>query len=137
MRRDGLFVTKAAEVNERGTPVTAMMLTTGASIALVASGTFEILIAIAAFFYVAVYISGFLSLFVLRKREPDLPRPFRVWGYPWPTLIALAGSVAFLVGSLFSDTRHSVYAIVLIALSYPIFLAITRRRVTRERLAQS
>ena len=126
MSRDGLFFAKAAEVNPRGTPLTAMVLTTGAAMALVASGTFETLIAIAAFFFVTVYISGFLALFILRKREPDRPRPFRVWGYPWPPLIALVGSVAFLVGNVFSDPRHSAYALVFIAASYPIYLIVTR-----------
>jgi APA family basic amino acid/polyamine antiporter len=128
MSRDGLFFSRAADVNPRGTPIAAMLLTTGSGIALVATGTFETLIAIASFFYVAVYISGFLALFVLRKREPDLPRPFRVWGYPWPTLIALVGSVAFLVASVFGDTRNSAYALLLIAASYPIFLAVTHKR---------
>ena len=126
MSRDGLFFSKASEVNPRGTPLTAMVLTTGSAIALVASGTFETLIAIASFFYVTVYISGFLALFILRKREPEQPRPFRVWGYPWPPLIALVGSLAFLVGSVFGDPRHSAYALVLIAASYPIYLTVTR-----------
>ena len=126
MSRDGLFFSKASKVNPRGTPVPAMVVTTGSGIALVASGTFETLIAIASFFFVAVYISGFLALFILRKREPNLPRPFRVWGYPWPPLIALVGSVAFLVGSVFSDPRHSAYALILIAASYPIYLVVTR-----------
>ena len=128
MSRDGLFFSKAANVSPSGTPTAAMLLTAGSGVALVSLGTFETLIAIASFFFVAVYISGFLALFVLRKREPDLPRPFRVWGYPWPTLVALVGSCAFLVASVFSDTRNSVYALLLIAASYPIFLVMTHKR---------
>ena len=131
MSRDGLFFSKAAEVNPRGTPLTAMVLTTGAAMALVASGTFETLIAIAAFFFVTLYISGFLALFILRKREPERPRPFRVWGYPWPPLIALIGSVAFLVGNVFSDPKHSAYALICIAASYPIYLTVTRYAAKR------
>ena len=105
-----------------------MWLTTGAGVLLVLSGSFETLIAIAAVFFVIGYLSGFLSLFVLRQREPDLERPFRVWGYPWIPGIAAVGSVLFLIGNLFSDTMNSLYAFTLIAASYPVFLAMTRRR---------
>ena len=58
-----------------------------------------------AFFFVANYTLSFISVFVLRRREPDRPRPYRAWGYPWTTGLALAGSVAFLAGAVASDTR--------------------------------
>ena len=64
---------------------------------------------------------AFLSVFVLRRREPDLPRPYRVWGYPWTTVIVLLGSVAFLVGAIAGDTRNSLWALGLLAISYPVF----------------
>jgi len=128
MSRDGLFFSRAANVHPRGTPLLAMALTTLSSVSLVLSGTFETLIAIAAVFYVVVYLSGFVSLFVLRRREPDLARPFRVWGYPWTPAIALLGSVLFLVGNFFSDTTNSLYALALIAASYPVFHVMNRRQ---------
>ena len=128
MGRDKLFFSKAAEVHRRGTPLFAMALTTAASFLFVVTGTFELLIAVAAVLFVLAYVSGFLSLFVLRRTEPDLERPFRAWGYPWTAAIALTGSVLFLVGNVFSDTRSSLYVLVLLCLSYPAFLAVTRRR---------
>lgn len=126
MARDGLFFTKLASVSKVGTPVPAMVLTTVLAILLVLSGTFERLIAIAAFFAVIVYSSGFVSLFVLRKKRPDLKRPFRVWGYPWTPLIALIGSVAFLIATIASDRANSLYGLILIALTYPIFRLFVR-----------
>ena len=44
---------------------------------------FERLLSMAAFLYVAIYLTGFVAVFVLRKRESDLPRPYKAWGYPW------------------------------------------------------
>lgn len=120
--RDGLFTLKAAVVNVGGTPVVAMLLSSLAAILLVASGTFEKLLAMAAFFYVAIYAAGFAALFILRKREPELPRPFKVWGYPWTTFIVLVGSIAFLMGVVISDTTNSFYAVALILISFPIYL---------------
>ncbi len=123
MSRDGLFFRKASEVSHTGTPVPAMFITTGVAMILIASGTFEKLLAVAAFLYVIVYNSGFLSLFILRKREPDLHRPFRVWGYPWTTIIALIVSTGFLIAAVLGDTRNSIYALILIGLSYPAYRA--------------
>ncbi|HEX6816171.1 MAG TPA: hypothetical protein VF102_10895, partial [Gemmatimonadaceae bacterium] len=77
--------------------------------------------ALAAFYFVANYIVSFTALFVLRQREPDRPRPYRAWGYPWTTGLALVGSAAFLVGAVVADTRHSVYALVVLAVSYPLY----------------
>jgi APA family basic amino acid/polyamine antiporter len=126
MSRDGWFAAKAAGVNLRGTPSVATFSTALVGVVLIATGTFETLIAIAAFLYGAIYGSGFLSLFVLRRREPDRVRPFRAWGYPWTTLVVLVGSALFLVGNLLSDPRNSLYALALMGLSYPAFRLGTR-----------
>ena len=64
---------------------------------------------------------------MLRRREPDAPRPYRAWGYPWTTGIALVGSIAFLVGQFVGDTRNSLWSLGLLALSYPVYLAIRSR----------
>ena len=88
--------------------------------------TFESVITVLAFFFVANYILSFISLFLLRRREPDKPRPYRAWGYPVTPALALIGSVLFLAGAIKSDTRNSVYALLLLAVSYPVFRLIKR-----------
>ena len=67
---------------------------------------------------------SFISLFVLRRTEPEKPRPYRAWGYPWTTGLALIGSVLFLAGVVAGDTWNSVYALLLLAVSYPVFLVV-------------
>jgi APA family basic amino acid/polyamine antiporter len=127
MSRDGLFWRGASRVNRGGTPTAALAVsTTVAVLMIVFSGTFERVLAALAFFFVTDYTLVFLSVFVLRRREPNAPRPYRVWGYPLTTALALAGSIAFLVGAVASDTENSVYALVLLALSYPVFILFRR-----------
>jgi APA family basic amino acid/polyamine antiporter len=64
----------------------------------------------------------------LRKREPQLARPFRVWGYPWSPLVFLLASLAFLIGSILSDRENSLWALALIAASCPVYrIAVFRR----------
>ncbi|MEO8073879.1 MAG: APC family permease [Acidobacteriota bacterium] len=135
MSRDNLFWSKAATVNKGGTPVWALLLTVVVGIILAASGTFEILLSITAFLFVLNYTSGFLAVFILRRKEPDLPRPFKAWGYPWTTLIVLIGSIIFLVGQIISDTRNSLYAVGLIIASYPVFLITKKLKKSESRIA--
>jgi APA family basic amino acid/polyamine antiporter len=120
--RDQLFATQAATVNAGGTPGVAMLLTTLAGMLfVVVKGRFDVLFSIFAFFTVVNYSACFVSLLVLRWREPELPRPFRVWGYPWTILLVLIASLVFLIGSIISDKRNSLYALVLLAASYPVY----------------
>jgi APA family basic amino acid/polyamine antiporter len=119
--RDRLLPPWLASVNSGGTPSSALLMCAIVSIGLVVSGTFETLIAVATFLFVTVYISGFSALFRLRARQPDLPRPFKAWGYPWSTLGVLLASAGFLIGAVISDLKHSLFTLVLIAVNYPIY----------------
>lgn len=121
MSRDGLFSARAIAVNAGGTPTIALLLSTVVAIGFLLSGTFNQVIAICAFFFVANYLISFTSVFVLRRREPDAPRPYRAWGHPWTTGIVLFASVAYLGGVIYSDVRNSVISLVLLGLSYPAF----------------
>lgn len=128
MSRDGLLPLWIASVNVGGTPSCALFLGTITAITLVLSGSFETLVAVASFLFVAVYLSGFIALFVLRVRQPHLPRPFKVWGYPWSNLGVLLASAVFLVASVIADIKDALFTLVLIALSYPIyFFAVARK----------
>jgi APA family basic amino acid/polyamine antiporter len=126
MSRDGLFSRRATRVNPRGTPTVTLFMSLLASLLFVLSGTFQKAIAVLTFLIVANYVLTFLSVFVLRRREPDLPRPYRAWAYPWSTGLALASGVAFLAASVAGDTTNSLYALAALAASYPIYRLIRR-----------
>jgi basic amino acid/polyamine antiporter, APA family len=127
MSRDGLFTRKAATVNAGGTPEVALLLSAAVAVLFIAFfQTFEKVITVLAFFFVANYTLSFLSVFVLRNREPKQARPYRAWGYPWTTALALVGSVLFLAGAVAIDRRNSIYALILLAVSYPIFRMVKR-----------
>jgi basic amino acid/polyamine antiporter, APA family len=122
MSCDGLFTHHGTRVNKGGTPTITLLVSTIVAILFIVSGTFNQVLAVIAFFFVAYYTLAFISVFVLRRREPDLPRPYRVWGYPWTTLIVTIGSIAFLAGAVAGDTRNSLWALGLLAISYPVFI---------------
>ncbi|MBX9669888.1 MAG: APC family permease [Candidatus Obscuribacterales bacterium] len=127
MSSDGLFLARAARVNDGGTPVLALWLSTAVGILFVL-GSFERVIAMLSFFFVANYTLSYLSLFLLRKNEPNLDRPYRAWGYPWTTGIALIGSIIFLIGCMVTDRTNAPYALLMLIASYPVYLLLKRFR---------
>jgi basic amino acid/polyamine antiporter, APA family len=129
MSRDGVGIPVAAKISPRGTPVVSLAATGLVTLAFLATGTFENMIAIAAFFFVANYATSFLGLIRLRLREPNRARPYRTFGYPWTTALVLLGSLAFLVSAVVADRRNSLFALGILVVSYPVF------RLTRPRTA--
>lgn len=133
MSRDGLFARRLAQANKGGTPVIALFMSAGVAALFILTGTIDQVLAVAALFFVVNYAVSFAAVFALRRREPDRARPYRAWGYPWTTGLTLAGSIAFLAGAVasdifgalagraVSDTANSLYALVLLAASYPAF----------------
>jgi APA family basic amino acid/polyamine antiporter len=134
MGKDRLLPEAATRVNAGGTPTVSLFTSMLAAVVFILMASvqvgeataFDRALAITAFFFVVNYLVAYLSVFVLRRREPDAPRPYRALGYPWTTGLALAGSLAFLVGAVLTDTANSVWAAGVLVLSYPLFLATTR-----------
>ncbi len=127
LSREGLFVSKAAEVNKGGTPVFALIVAAAISIVFSSIGSFETLLAVSQFFAVVIAILLTLSLFILRRREPNAERPFRSWGYPVLPLIFLLISVLLFAGYIFSNPYPSGYALIVLVFSYPIFRLIRKQ----------
>ncbi len=125
--RDGLFTKKAVGVNNGGTPVFALLATTFCVVVLTSIGTFELLLAIGQFFMVVITILLILALFILRRREPETPRPFKAWGYPIAPLLMLVCSVLLCFGYIIGNPYPSLYALIALALSYPIYRSIRSR----------
>jgi basic amino acid/polyamine antiporter, APA family len=126
MGRDRLFSERVATVNAGGTPTVALAASVVIALLFIVFGKqFEKVIEALAYFFVVNYTISFSSLFFLRSKEPDRPRPYRSWGYPWTTGLGLAASVAFLIGAIWGDVHagnsSSIYALALVVVSYPVY----------------
>src|ERR1700676_851614 len=132
MSCDRLFFRSFTRVNRGGTPTLSLLLSTLVGVLFVL-GSFEIVIAMLSFFFVANYTLSYFSLFALRKKEPEMERPYRAWGYPWTTGIALFASALFLLASIAPDLKtaattgkvcprsSAMLALLILLLSYPVF----------------
>lgn len=133
MARDGLFVRPAAVVHPRyRTPAIAILAQAIWSGLLVLSGSAETLTKYTGFAVVLFAGIAVASLFVLRRREPDAPRPFKAWGYPFAPAIFTLASALIVGNALWTDlVRPVVYGgawgpaaagLVVIAIGLPVYL---------------
>ena len=128
MARDGLGIPSAGAVSASGTPRFALGLTSLAAALLIVTGTFEQIVALGVVLFVFNYISAYAAVFVLRRREPTLARPYRAFGYPLSTAVVLVGSVLFLVAAVADDKRSAIIVGALLCASVPAFALMVRSR---------
>jgi len=104
MARDGLFFNWCARVHPRfHTPHVALLVQGAWAIVLVAAGTYEQLFTYVIFAAFVFYALTALAVIVLRRKLPDVPRPYRVFGYPYVPMIFVLGSTCFLVNTLVEE----------------------------------
>jgi APA family basic amino acid/polyamine antiporter len=120
--RDGLFSRRATEVGASGTPRNALLLTVAGVAAFITSGKFDEIIAVTSVLLSVLYFVNYLAVFVLRVREPDLPRPFRAWGYPVTTGLVLVGSLLFLIAAIHDDHATALRAAGFLLAALPVYL---------------
>jgi APA family basic amino acid/polyamine antiporter len=129
--RDGLLTGSTAVVSAGGTPRVALLATSMIVAALVLTGTFEQLIGLFAVLFLLLYIAAFAAVFVLRRKHPELPRPYRAFAYPVSTALVLLGSVAMLIAAVAEDPRSGVIAAMFLAACAPVY-AWSMRAKTRN-----
>ena len=126
LSRDRLFFRSGVRVNTGGTPTTALLVTVLVAIMLAGIGSFDRLFAFTAFLTVLVDVAAFGTIFVLRWREPNLPRPFKARGYPVLPAIVFLGAALLLIAFVVSSVENSLFAVIGIAVSYPVYLVVKR-----------
>ncbi|WP_367771491.1 APC family permease [Flavobacterium sp. WC2421] len=126
LSRDGFFTQKGTRINKGGTPIVALLISSLFSLFLISIGSFEILFSFGTFMSVIVWGLAYCSLMKLRTKEPNLPRPYLSWGYPWTSILMIIATLTLLIGFAYSDTKNFVIIIIIAVLSYPTFLLIDR-----------
>lgn len=128
LAKDGLFFRGLERVHPRfQTPVAAIVVQGLIACAFVASGSYERILGYFGFTDFLAYGLVVLGLMVLRKREPGLARPYRVFAYPATPLLFLALCVAYLGTVLVGRTTESLIGVGLTLTGIPFYLWWRRR----------
>ena len=123
MAKDKLFFSKAADVHPKfHTPGNAIMIQGLWASVLALSGTFEEIITLVVFVNFMMWIAASSTVFVLRKKQPELERPYKVWGYPYVPAFFIIFSSAILINTFFESPQQSLMGIGLTLLGIPAYL---------------
>jgi APA family basic amino acid/polyamine antiporter len=122
MARDGMFFKKIAEVHPKYlTPHVSIIAISAWSILLSLSGTFEQLFTYVVFGQWIFFGLTVAAVMVLRKKRPDLERPYKTWGYPVTPIIFILGALFIAVGSLIGQFKNAMGGLLIICLGIPAY----------------
>ena len=128
MARDGLFVRAASSIHPRyHTPSNAIIAQSVWTSILVLTATADALVTYTGFAITLFLGLAVVSLFVLRAREPDVPRPFRAWLYPFAPALYVVISAAILINGLVRDPRPTGSGALIILAGVPLFYFFKRK----------
>jgi APA family basic amino acid/polyamine antiporter len=129
MARDGLFFNKIAECHPRFlTPhISIVALGVWSLVLTLLLETFEALFTYVIFGEWIFFGLTVAAVFVLRKKRPDLPRPYRTWGYPVTPLVFVLAALYISGTSLIQMPRESLFGLGIIFLGLPAYLYWRRR----------
>ena len=122
MARDGLFFKIADGVNAKyRTPGRALIFQCVLASLMALTGTFEELTSLFIFAGWIFYGLAVVALFRMRKTEPDAPRPYRCWGYPWVPGLFVAGALALTFNIWLERPGRSSIGLLLILAGMPFY----------------
>jgi APA family basic amino acid/polyamine antiporter len=122
MAQDGVFFPRAARLHPRfSTPGHALFMQAAWTSLLILSGTFEQLLTYTTVVIVGTTIFTVVALFKLRRRRPDFPRPYRIWGYPWLPILFMLGSLGILLNALWERPLECLWGFGLCAAGAPAY----------------
>ena len=146
--RDGYFCSGLAKVHERfRTPSPAIVLQALLAIGLLLfAGSFRQLFSLTLFAEWLFYMLTTGTLFIFRRRQPDLPRPYKTWGYPVVPVVFMLASAVLLGYTFWENLKYPAYpspaawlrpplnslstaGVLVILLGIPVYYAFARRRM--------
>ncbi|UCH10547.1 MAG: amino acid permease [Fidelibacterota bacterium] len=123
MAEEGLFFQSLARIHPRyGTPATSLLVQGVWSSFLVFSGTFDQLITYVVFASWIFYAMSCAGVIILRRKQPQLPRPYKTWGYPWVPLAFIVFAALLVLNTIISDPRDALIGLGLILTGLPAYL---------------
>ncbi|HLY19151.1 MAG TPA: amino acid permease [Bryobacteraceae bacterium] len=121
--RDGLFFSSLGLIHPRfKTPALGIVAQTVWTSFLVVTGSYETLFAYAMLSCWIIYTLGVVAVWVLRRKSPDAPRPYKMWGYPFTVWAFVAVSVWFMLDAVVNQPRPSMMAAAVCAAGIPFYL---------------
>ncbi|MGH9464652.1 MAG: APC family permease [Thermoanaerobaculia bacterium] len=128
MAQDGLFFPALAAVHPRfRTPVRSLWAQSAWALLLTVSGTYEQLYTYVVFASVVFHAATAAAVFVFRRTRPELPRPYRTWGYPVVPAAFILACLLLILNTLAERPRESLAGLGLLVIGLPVYFVFRRR----------
>ena len=121
MAKDGLFFKKVGEINKKGVPGFALAVQGVWAVLLCLSGTYSDLLDYVIFAVLIFFTLTILGIFILRKKRPDIPRPYRAFGYPVIPAIYIATTIVIMIILLIYKPDYTFPGLGIVLIGIPVF----------------
>ena len=128
MAREGLFFKGIAKVNQANVPSNSLLWQGIWSSVLVLSGSFDQLTDMLIFAVFIFYGATSLGVIVLRRRMPDAPRPYKVWGYPYVPIFYILFCIGLFVNTIITKPREAGIGLALILAGIPVYWLLQQKK---------
>jgi APA family basic amino acid/polyamine antiporter len=128
MAKDGLFFRQAGELNRFAVPQRALWVQCVLACLWCLSGKYGDLLDMVSFVVVLFYVLTIIGIFILRKKMPDAPRPYRAFGYPVLPIIYIVMGVAFCLLLIAYKPQFTLYGLIITLIGIPIYYAALQRK---------
>ncbi len=130
MAKEGLFFKDVAKLNSKNVPANSLLYQCVWACLLVLSGTFDQLTDMIIFAVFIYYGATTLGVFILRKKMPDTPRPYKVWGYPVVPAIVILFCIILVFNTILSRPREAAIGLALMLTGIPMYWWFNKKNVT-------
>lgn len=121
MAQDGLFFKKTGTLNKHAVPAYALWAQCLVASLLCLSGRYGDLLTMISFVVVLFYALTIIGIFVLRKKRPGLPRPYKAFGYPVLPVVYIVMALAFCIALVFASPKYALWGLLIVLLGIPIY----------------
>ena len=128
MAKDGLFFAQAGRLNKHAVPQWALWAQFAVASVLCLSGGYGNLLDMISFVVVIFYVLTILGIFILRRKLPDAPRPYRAFGYPLLPAIYIVMGTAFCILLLIFKTTYAAWGLGITLTGIPLFFLARSRQ---------
>jgi len=129
MAKDGLFFRKTGELNKNAVPEYALWLQSIVACILCLSGRYGDLLTMVSFVVVIFYVLTIIGIFVLRKKQPNVERSYKAFGYPILPVIYIILAIAFCIGLVWTSPKYSLWGLAIALAGIPLYyVAISARK---------
>lgn len=129
MANDGLFFKKTGTLNKYAVPEYALWIQCVVASLLCLSGKYGDLLTMISFVVVIFYALTIYGIFILRKKRPDIERPYKAFGFPVLPIIYILLAIAFCIALVFASPTYSLWGLLIVLIGIPIyFVALARKK---------